>query len=348
MKKQTIWLVLFLLVFGAIRTSSAFADVVVFYCNGMFVPTEEKADDARAAIQKAVGTTFNGQVINYKVAYNQNEGALSLVEVAEQKSIEVWPEFFDWISGVVEAPDWFWAAAETLFTSASLQAWVSDKDLWEHVTKYRAEIDAGNKVLLVAHSQGNFYANEAHFLINDPDNLKVVSVANPADYVAGCGPYTTLYDDHVINSVRRAFGALPGNMENTKSYERLNHDFLLSYFQGDRSGPKIIKDIKRQIAVCYAPVSSIDSLWIMWESAVLGGIPDEINLSWAAVPGAASYNIYIDSGIWLLAAQTTETSVKLVYSGYPRISISAVTADGEEGLKTEYAISWQDERIILD
>ncbi len=327
MQIKSRWLIaaIFVVIFPAQLVS---ADVSIFYCNGMF-SSQRDAGLARDALKREIGTTLNGQNIAYGISYNQDEGASSMVEVAKQKGIEVWPEVIDWLSGAVEAPDWFWEAMETLLVTAnSLAAWIPDQDLWDNVSKYRAEIDAGNKVLLVGHSQGNFYANEAYLLINSPDDLKVVSVANPSDHVAGSGPYTTLYNDKVINSVRRAFGALPGNMENTRSYEWQNHNFLLSYFGGDRSGPKIIKDIKDQIA-------SLQDIPVAPSNLKATGGDQKADISWDAALNANSYNLYRqNAGLWFLEQgnimDTFATVLNLENGERYFFAVRSVNRDGDE------------------
>ncbi len=63
------------------------------------------------------------------------------------------------------------------------------------------------KVLLVGHSQGTFYTNEAYnYLIQHgvpAQSIGVYNVATPADYVAGSGNYVTSSSDTVINSLVR-------------------------------------------------------------------------------------------------------------------------------------------------
>src|SRR3989344_1127787 len=63
------------------------------------------------------------------------------------------------------------------------------------------------KVLLVGHSQGTFYTNEAYeYLIKNgiPENsIQVYNVGTPADKVAGGGNYVTSSTDKLINSIVR-------------------------------------------------------------------------------------------------------------------------------------------------
>ena len=58
-------------------------------------------------------------------------------------------------------------------------------------------IKLGNLVLIIAHSQGNFYANTSYELLDISsgykNKTKVVAIATPANHVAGKGNYYTLF-----------------------------------------------------------------------------------------------------------------------------------------------------------
>lgn len=79
-------------------------------------------------------------------------------------------------------------------------AYVQNPQLQAMVSAVTNNYNNGMKSLLVAHSQGNFYANQiVNFLQLSAPNVaacvNVVSVASPATYVAKGGPYTTRQDD---------------------------------------------------------------------------------------------------------------------------------------------------------
>src|SRR5688572_5260009 len=64
--------------------------------------------------------------------------------------------------------------------------------LQEHVALYRASIAADRRVIIVAHSQGNLYANAAFEAlvaanVDVSDMFAIVAVASPASFVAGYG-----------------------------------------------------------------------------------------------------------------------------------------------------------------
>ena len=147
-----------------------------------------------------------------------------------------------------------------------ISEYVIDSDARLHAAKYKQNIGMCRKVLIVSHSQGNFYANQAWRLIygsqtegiahNRLKLLGIFSVATPANQVgfnlAWQGDreqitgYRTLSNDWVINAVR-VFSpiTLSSNMTNSNnSSDWKNHSFIDSYISGNRSGPAIVRGIK--------------------------------------------------------------------------------------------------------
>ncbi len=110
-------------------------------------------------------------------------------------------------------------------------------------------------VLIVAHSQGNFYANSSWHLLQSfgsfEDKVSIIGAAAPVDEIAGDGPYTSLTQDVFMNQVRRRLGALPANLSNSTS-TLFGHDFVNDYLHGDKSGSKIISDIRSRIVKDYS------------------------------------------------------------------------------------------------
>lgn len=102
------------------------------------------------------------------------------------------------------------------------------------------------KLLLVGHSQGNFYANNFYDLLADKNggvpkqSLGVYSVATPASHVAGGGKYLTSGSDSVINDIRigNILNVLPANIDIKLPVGGVSngHDFADVYllYQGDR------------------------------------------------------------------------------------------------------------------
>lgn len=71
---------------------------------------------------------------------------------------------------------------------------------------YRRALQEGKRVLIVSHSQGNFYANAVYAILRGQygANIGNVQVASPASFVASGGPHVTAQEDRVIGAIRAA------------------------------------------------------------------------------------------------------------------------------------------------
>lgn len=97
---------------------------------------------------------------------------------------------------------------------------------------YRTLLSSGKRVLIVAHSQGNFYSNRVYREIADPvyggnaaleSSIGVVAVATPADISPGGKlglnePNITVTEDFVIGHVRTSFGSLPSKSNRASAF----------------------------------------------------------------------------------------------------------------------------------
>jgi hypothetical protein len=118
-----------------------------------------------------------------------------------------------------------------------------------NVRSYRAELALMNKVVLVAHSNGNVYADEAYGRLTPAErtSVGVVAVATLLGSVPGDGPYVTLVEDTFVATFP---GALPPNTTNTGGFcpEFVGcHAFIDFYLDGQASGPRIVQDVSDTI-----------------------------------------------------------------------------------------------------
>lgn len=230
-------------------------DITIFFSNGMFTKYWS-AIVSKILMRDTIGdVTQDNEKIQYALSYNENESALTqLVEVLRQEGFENWTAFFHYLHNAPGAPDCFKNKVKELAVAVDTENFLVDEDLRKHVSNYNEAIEHGMKVVVVAHSQGNFYANSAYNLVDSP-SMGIVSVANPGAHVAGGGPYTTLLLDVVINVIVRTydwFTLLP-NEYNSTIYEWTSHDFMKSYWFGDRTGPRIQKHIRETITALEDP-----------------------------------------------------------------------------------------------
>lgn len=214
------------------------------------------------AILNALGPSFDRSCISFVLAYDSqfsdsSNGVLWTGNLLLQLADAAAQEGIDFAAS-------FWPCV--LLTSASSKSCqdlqrqyilsatsVVQKDLLTQESLYNAELAAGHRVIVVAHSQGNLYANQAFELVTASGGsaaMHIVSVATPADHVAGSGPYFTLQGD-VITLVpgHLAFDITNDPPSLCPVYPFVNlacHDFDKSYMDvqnGDHTRPAIINAV---------------------------------------------------------------------------------------------------------
>jgi hypothetical protein len=218
-------------------------------------PSRDKACVQYSLAYDSEFTNASGAIATVKNVVGQ------IVDAAAQAGLTdyatVWTKLFQYSTTVLSLPDGWDQALGQQFsnilieTTAPVQA-----DLEKQRGLYQAEVNGGNNVITVAHSQGNLYVNEAFVLVSVPSSqhFNVVGVATPGDHVAGGGPWVTLQNDIIL----LVPFALPANTVNNNNSDRcgsvLNlasrtrcHDFEESYLKGDVSEPMIINAVTSKI-----------------------------------------------------------------------------------------------------
>jgi hypothetical protein len=189
-----------------------------------------------------------GQPIQYKLALNLNESDLSnILSVIEQKGDGDLSYFWDVLDGVLPMPSWLNEPIENALLNRPHSATLSQMhDL------YQAEFASKTKVILVSHSQGNFYAEEiekqlsAEHQSEDLHNFGFgnVRVATPTQ-TAFQYPYFTFQDDLIINLARKVFlGAPLANLITLGSgpgpeLDPNGHNFVNAYLINSESRERI-------------------------------------------------------------------------------------------------------------
>ncbi len=258
------------------NTEAPTVETVVVFANGVLVETEYKADRAVRAIKKKLKIIYSPEemaTMEFKVAYNKSHGLLDFFEAVLQKGLSENSivSFWRLVGNFDPMPNWAQDKIKNMAASLDIGELVGGVSLSKHLKLYRNSIREGKKVLVVAHSQGNFFANEAYDLLyygNSPieqQSFGIVSVANPSGFVGGSidGAYTTLEEDKVIASIRLVLTGLPlaekplpANIGNGEfvTMEPLGHFFLDSYLvSGSNSESKIINDIITGISSLQQP-----------------------------------------------------------------------------------------------
>jgi hypothetical protein len=261
-------------------------ETVVFFGNGIKT-AEKKAYDSMNVIKKQLQEELlpeEFEVLDFKLAYNDTHGLpLDLLESSIQVLTGNTSRFWRFFWGLEIMPDWF---AEKLLLLANVidkSGLVTTDSLKKHVTTYKTKIAEGKKVLLVAHSQGNFFGNQAYTLLNsrEKQSFGMVSVANADNNVLGAdAPYITLKNDKLILALIAAQIPLPSkpmtpNIENlAESEDPLGHSFVQAYMvEGSNSNKQVIADILALLGNLADPPQIVDS-GVITVSLTWGSEPD--------------------------------------------------------------------------
>ena len=175
--------------------------VVLLYANGM-LNTEKDADRglALSIVELHRNKSAQGLKVKYKKLYNTSESMNSIgvgdskywrigiipevLEVARQYTGFQVERFLDWFN--VKAVD-ISPEEETMYASVVKEVWETvgyDKELKEQIDIYTDAINAGYKLMVIAHSQGNLYTSKVYkdFLLNNYEHGKdytILSVGTP-------------------------------------------------------------------------------------------------------------------------------------------------------------------------
>lgn len=262
------------------------ASTVVYFGNGVFT-TQQKAVIGKQKLRNALQAALPEEEfsrLRFDLAVNQtgcSEGRVhclkDLYETIKQEIQTDVSLFFLILARLVPMPESFQDAFKELAAAFDASVAVSNPDVARHVAAYNANIDAGRKVVVVSHSQGNFFANQSFPLVIKNESFGIVSVANPDSFVGGGGSYTTIDEDIVINFIADITGnPLPSNLSNgilILLSEPLGHGFNEVYLKGGTaSRGKIIGDV----------VNTIDSL--VDPNAEIGSGIITVTLTWGAEP----------------------------------------------------------------
>lgn len=247
-------------------------NIVIFFGNGIQT-SERSAQRSLAAISREFGTTYNGQTIRYDLAYNATSGlAADLGQSVLQAQIQWDSQISGWLNRIGVSPDWFTAWYKKFLLSATT---VVASELTDHVDAYRNAILSGQKVVVVAHSQGNFYVNEAKKLLAleltaaEIKSFGIYSVANPANNVGGEGaPYLTNSNDIIQlvpgslspNWILRTASGTTVDSIGLTSVSILAHLFNETYISPDYDvKPTLLGGIKAQLANTVQPTGNCDN-----------------------------------------------------------------------------------------
>jgi hypothetical protein len=250
---------------------------VFFFGNGMFT-TKESARMSRDRLEESINygvSLGTSKDIQYDIAYKTNESILiQILNVAAHKEIDNWESFWLWLSSLKQPPKWFQDKILLVAAEALKIGTVAFEDIQDHFETYSRYIRQGYNVILVSHSQGNFYANQAMrklppyadssltgslldkrknpFFPKFFDIFANVQVATPVLATINLSPWSTYKDDLVILLVREKLGGvLPANLKTSgigfpPDGDLLGHFFVEAYLRNPEARGKILSDIQAQ------------------------------------------------------------------------------------------------------
>lgn len=246
----------------------------VGFFNGVWnTNTQDGALSAMNAQRALTGDTFKDEPIEYELFYNSTgstvgaTGAQDVAEVFEQRALE-----FDASGELGRRFEYFWEAAsdgskpfftrlwetfgaeasivDSLYTSVITKAFagwsllLSNPPTQVNYAEHRAQLDTlaaeGQKLLLVAHSQGNLFVNQAYTYVRPKVGASGVAVVHvaPASIILN-GDYVLADIDVVINGLRvQGIGSVPKfNLSLPLSKNDLSgHTFVGTYLDPTRAG----------------------------------------------------------------------------------------------------------------
>jgi len=241
------------------------AGTTVVYLNGIRTdPTAAQEDAAvlEARLRALLDSSAKAsECVSSKVATNNTAGAVEdLWQSFKQRLGQNPAQFFDFLAAIDSAPDWFQTQFRNL--SAALDEAVAAPELMANVKLYETQMRT-NTVIVVAHSQGNLYANAEYRELRRrghplPDRklFRIVAVATPATVVEGDGPQHTTVLGDFIYLVPGALGPTTTNRPEHSDGHSLQKYYLIP---GSRSNSKIVVNIYGSVAgfvgECYGTTS---------------------------------------------------------------------------------------------
>lgn len=247
------------------------ATIDIAFINGVLVsPTEYQ--DNKTRVQREYGPIYTDSdgrqhLVNYPDYYNPTEGVGDLLELLEQLNQQVpgWRNrvevFYARVLGATLLPPYMYRPDLNpilLALGASLYSATLTKDpgplTQELAAKTRNLVDDHHRVLMIAHSQGNMFANaistsvEAHLQqTGDESAFRVVHVAPPAPIDELQHRYVTIKTDEVIKAARLLGSQAPKGTHDyphltqilalltAKIVELMGHDFVHNYMDAPQA-----------------------------------------------------------------------------------------------------------------
>jgi hypothetical protein len=211
---------------------------VGWFINGV-KNTRDAADKNAEVLEEILAANKATSDIKVKLAYNPTAGLIDFFDVFNQKRREwsalTFKEMVEYYL-FYQVPSWVGTGERSRFEQSMRDALANtqynvfkDADFYQIYEAIRLDVDSNtptgfsqnyNRLLLLAHSQGNLYANAVYEkLVNqdkviDARSIRYYGIAPATAYQAGNGnKYILSNKDVVINALRIPFQVLPNNAD---------------------------------------------------------------------------------------------------------------------------------------
>jgi hypothetical protein len=269
---------------AAVTSCTQSSKATVFFGNGVWntCPEAQVSTVYLAAALTPLLSPEEQGTVSFATACNPTQGTLADLWRAYKQSISSnFSGFWRALAGLDIVPESF----KQLFLAASgrisAAAAVDDPTLQSHINLYQSLLLEGQKVVVTAHSQGNFYANLASDSLSTEEqkSFGIVSVGNPdnrvaANHVNESQPYTTFSNDLVIGAIRPVTGALPSNagLSTNIFTDWTSHKFVDSYMApGATSRGRILSHIHTLLQQLPSPTNpagnGVITVTLTWDHA---------------------------------------------------------------------------------
>ena len=277
--------------------------VRVYFGNGVF-NDEERSGEGIAALQVLLdNAAIQGDLkdrIVCDISHNPTDGLLDLFEAAQQITGDAWSAFWRSLAGLDVLPDFLLDEFENIAVKFDEDRVKSNPSIQKHVDKYNEDLCRGDKVIVVAHSQGNLYANIAYGGIDEArkDGFGIVSVANPSWRVAGDDSnefYTTISEDIVIKVLPWALGSNLDNFSGLNPDDLSGHMFAASYLaSGLAAESRILNHIITRILTLEWPTKGSCNAYALITCKVQAG--EEFCIVWDLENNQPAEDVNLNSG----------------------------------------------------
>jgi hypothetical protein len=163
-------------------------------------------------------------------------------------------QFWELVHGLKYEQEHQEIVQRSVYEQASVGRW-SEPDYNYMRLKVGSSLANGKKVVIVAHSQGNFFYNKLHSDVRNDgsehlDCLAGVGIATPLSHYPGEYTHTTSTNDDVMTLVRLAYGGLQPNIVIPEDFggDSRGHELVRTYLNYSSSNSRIVDDIDAAVA----------------------------------------------------------------------------------------------------